>query len=141
MRILSESENFILGHDYESVFLKDKRNGNNHDLGSHYGEPELGLIAPDESWFITVGEGVLYFDFERGLHDFLQKGFNDHLGNNSCAFVHSARIESNDSVRILTDPWSEYASTWLLSISSLNIEKISDGPSMIGKPWQEDVEY
>jgi hypothetical protein len=141
MKTLSESNNYILGNEYEEVILKDKRNKKTHYLGSHYGDPELGLIAPDESWFITAGEGLLYFDFERGLHQFLRKGFDDHLGKDSYAFVHSARIESNESVRVLVDPWSEYASTWLLSIPLLKIEKIKDGPSMVDKPWQEKVTY
>ena len=141
MKILSESKSFILCHEYEDVFLKDKRNGATHDLGNHYGDPRVGLISPDENWFITAGEGVLYFDFERGLREYLREGFKDNFGKDGCAFIHSARIESSDSVRILIDPWSEHASTWVLSISSLTVTKIKDGPCMDGKPWQEEIEY
>lgn len=141
MKTLSESNNYILAHEFEDVILKDKNNGKTYSLGSHYGDPVLGLIAPDESWFITAGEGLLYFDFKRGLHEFFRKGFKDRLGKEESLFVHSADIESIESVRILIDPWSEYASTWTLFIPSLKLEKIKNGPSMIDKPWQEKVKF
>ncbi|UFH58125.1 hypothetical protein [Sulfurovum mangrovi] len=137
METLLESSNYILAHEFEDVILKDKNNGKIYSLGSHYGDPVLGLIAPDESWFITAGEGLLYFDFKRGLHEFFRKD----LSSEGSLFVHSACIESNESVRILIDPWSEYASTWILSIPALKIQKIKNGPLMIGKPWQEKVFY
>ena len=67
MTTLAESESFLVYHKHEDVFLFSKNRNTTWDIGSHYSEPQGGLIGPDESWFITIGEGLLYFDFDRGL--------------------------------------------------------------------------
>lgn len=138
---LAESPRFLLRHSYESVVLLDKITNTTYNLGEHYGDPEIGLIAPDESWFVTAGEGLLYFDFTRGLQVFFRSGFQDHLGRDTCAFVHAARIMSGHEVRVLLDPWSPYASTWVLNTASLKVARVCDGPQLMDQPWQEKVDY
>ena len=141
MRILAESQNFVLRHEYEDVSLFDKRTQEKRSLGEHYGDPKAGLISPEQDWFITFGEGLLYFDFERGLKSFFRSGFVDSWGKDSSAFVHAIRYEPSLGVKVLLDPWSDYASTWLLNLETLEIAKLSDSPSLVEQPFQEEVEF
>jgi hypothetical protein len=57
-RVLAESGHFVLGHVAESVHVVDKRDGAILPAGEHAGEPGVGLIAADEQWFCSGGEGV-----------------------------------------------------------------------------------
>jgi hypothetical protein len=55
--------------------------------------------------------------------------------------VHSMRLENEGNVRILIDPWSHLASTWLLNIADLKLTKLRDGPSLVEQPYQENIEF
>ena len=141
MRTLDESENFILGHEYEDVFLLDKQKNKKLFLGSHYGDPTCGLIDPDEKWFISAGEGVLYFDFAAGSREFLRGGFINNSSEHQSAFVHALRSIDKNAVEILLDPWSDYASVWVLDIEKLKISKLKDGPSKIGEEYSDKINW
>ena len=140
-RTLDESENYFLIASAEDATLLDKRSMEKIEVGVHYGDPIVGIIAPDESWFLTAGEGIIYFDFQRKFHYFWRREDKSYQGKEPCLFINAARWEPPGFVRILVDPWSEQASTWLLDIEQLRLEKISDGPSLIGEPWREDVDF
>lgn len=51
------------------------------------------------------------------------------------------RLDGPDMVRILFDPWSDYASVWALRASSLELLKIRDGPSLANRAYQENVAF
>jgi hypothetical protein len=59
--VLAESANFVVEHEYELAFARDKRSGREVHLGSHYGDPTSAVIASDETWFAVGGEGVTGF--------------------------------------------------------------------------------
>ena len=138
IQILAESTNFELQAQYEDIVLVRKSDEIEFDLGSHYGDAKVGLISPDENWFITAGEGLLYFDFNHGLKHFLRSGFSNKSG---VAFVHDAKYESELGVKILLDPWSDYASTWLLKLPELELSKLSNSPSLVNEPYREKVAF
>jgi hypothetical protein len=154
--ILAESANCILTHNYEYARLLHKQSNEETAVGDHYGDPGCGLIAPDETWRITGGEGLVLWvqqgDMWVGFrtHDPAEK--TDRLifknpedrrwlksfTKDACQFVHDMRMADANTVRILLDPWSDYASTWLLDIETKTLTKIADGPSMQDQPWTDD---
>lgn len=69
---MARSENFVIEHDFEHVFVVNRETGHQYDLGSHYGDPVTAVISPDESWFAAGGEGVTWLHRGRGYHEFLR---------------------------------------------------------------------
>ena len=57
MRILAESENFVLYHEYEDVCLLDKHTQEKRSLGEHYGDPEAGFISPEHDCLSPSAKG------------------------------------------------------------------------------------
>ncbi|MGN6186965.1 MAG: hypothetical protein ACTHQM_25295, partial [Thermoanaerobaculia bacterium] len=55
---MARSENFVIEHDFEHVFVVNRETGHQYDLGSHYGDPVTAVISPDAPWFAAGGEGV-----------------------------------------------------------------------------------
>jgi hypothetical protein len=151
MRTLAESPNYILWNDYETVYLRRKLSSEDIELGYHYGDTCCGLISPEEKWFLAGGEGLSYFDFTRGSVELMRDSkliFDINVGNKIKAnvdqpyfAVHSMRLEDKNTVRILIDPWSHLASTWLLNIPDLQLTKLRDGPSLVEQPYQEAIEF
>lgn len=140
LRILTESESYLIGHEYEVVVLVEKKSGKQHVIADHHGDPNCAIIDPNENWFLIGGEGITYFDFEKGSINYFRGGGHSSLYS-PCWFVHDMRLESANEVRILFDPWSEYASMWLMNCLELKIRKVQDGPHLEGKPYQDKVEF
>jgi hypothetical protein len=114
MRILAESKNYFLSHDFENVYVEHKHHGKeNYLIGSHYGDPTCGIISPDETWFLAGGLGLSYFDFQRGAVTLMYedykvirnaKGHITKLANPDVHyFIHSIKLETENSARILVD--------------------------------------
>ncbi len=155
-RTLAESKSYILTHDSEYARLQHKKTGEETAVGDHYGDPGCGVIAPDESWCITGGEGLVLW-FQQGSMwtgfrtpdpgaKMSQLGFTNpedvrwlkSFTEDACHFVQDMKLAGPDNVRILLSPWSGYASTWLLDVKVKILTKIADGPSMQDQPWTED---
>lgn len=152
MRVLDESKNLILYNEYESVYIKRKgREEEKFYIGSHYGDPVCGIIAPSESWFLAGGEGLTFFDFLQGSTELMResrKVIRDSenkiikvVDSSPKWWVHSMKLETKYSVRILIDPWDIFASTWILNIPDLKLTKLRDGPSLVEQPYREEVEF
>jgi hypothetical protein len=153
--ILAESESFALTHNSESCILQHKQSKNEVSVGDHYGNPCCGLIAQDESWCITGGEGLILWFQQGGMW----AGFRMRKSGaqtNALQFknredirwrssfterayqaIHDMRLANAHNVRILLDPWSDYASTWTLDIEMKTLTKIADGPNMQGQPYTD----
>ncbi len=60
---LAQSENYIVEHEYETVFLssKDKRL---LVIGDFYGDPEVAIIDRAEKWCAMGGCGVIVYWLE-----------------------------------------------------------------------------
>jgi hypothetical protein len=148
---LDETSNFRLFTDYEEVYALDKRSDARFWIGSHYGDAKCGLISPEETWFLAGGEGLTYFGFQKGFIELLReerlvisknsRGRVKAHFDKKVMFIHSIRLESVDAVRVLVDPWSDQASTWLLNISDLQLTKLRDGPSLVDQPYQEEIDF
>jgi len=64
VELISESKNYQVLSEYESVFLRIKGTSRLVVIGDFYGDPELALISPDESFCIMGGEGVIIYDLK-----------------------------------------------------------------------------
>jgi hypothetical protein len=133
-QVLAESHNYLLVHEYEQVFVCARSTGERTEAGSHYGDPQCGVIAPDESWFATGGEGIVIFSFNGGLHEYLRRSA-------STFFVSAMRFEAPNGLRVLIDPWSNEASVWFLAPASGQLTKLRDGPNLRYEPYRENVAY
>ncbi|GFO63255.1 hypothetical protein M1B72_11015 [Geomonas paludis] len=141
MKLLAESANYLICHDFEQAYLVRKTSGSRTEIGRHYGDPVAALIGPDESWFVTAGEGIVYFDFKQGMRSFFRESNTHGDDQPAPAFVHAIRFEPPAAVRILIDPWSPCASVWSLDVRTLQLVKIQDGPSLADQPYREDVAF
>ena len=74
------------------------------------------------------------------MKSFFRSGFIDFWGKDSGAFVHAIRYEPSLGVKVLLDPWSDYASTWLLNLETLEIAKLFDSSLLVEQPFQEQEE-
>lgn len=119
-RTLAESTHFVLAHSYESVVVVDKRDGSTRDAGDHYGDPEAGLITPDERWFVSVGEGVQCFCADGRMLTFFRRGYPP-LGLTSAKpawTVTAVHAGPDQMLRIVVDPDSSEASEWSIDLAT-----------------------
>ena len=133
-RVLAESRHFVLMHEYERVFVLCRTTGKQVPAGAHHGDPTCGVIAADESWFVTGGEGVQVFTFVDGIRDFCREP-------GSPFSISAMRLDDDGAVRILVDPWSDKASVWRLDPAAGALIKLRDGPDLRDVVFQEDVPY
>jgi hypothetical protein len=131
-RVIAESKNYLLEHEYETVFAHCRATGRRTVIGYHHADPTCGVIAPDESWFVTGGEGVSVFVLSGGGNTYLR---------DPVFHVSAMKLDGNDNVRFLVDPWSANASVWRLNPSTGDILKLRDGPDLRNEPYQENVRY
>jgi hypothetical protein len=131
-RVLAESKTYVLTHEYETVFTYCRLTGKSTVVGHHHADPTCGIIAPDESWFATGGEGVSVFMPSRGVDTYLQ---------DPVCHVLAMKLEGNDNVRFLVDPWSPNGSVWRLNPLTGDLSKLRDGPDLRNEPYQENVPY
>ena len=154
--LLDESASYVLVHVCESVYLQERATGRSFTVGDHYGDPVKGIIGPEEDWFMSFGEGVQIFTFAYGCESIwyghgkifapdvmvgtlqgrpVESTLTDTL------FLHDARLEADGTVRILLDPWSDYASVWSLDFPRRRLVKFHDGPVLRDQPWRDDVDF
>lgn len=131
-RVLAKSNDYVLEHEYETVFAYCRANGARKIVGDHHGDPSCGVIAPDGSWFAVGGEGVSVFTRFGEEKTFLR---------NPLFHVAAMKLEGDDSIRVLVDPWSDHASVWWLAPSTGDLTKLRDGPDLRDEPFQENVPY
>ena len=157
--ILDETENFLLTSKAENVEILNKNTGEVFAAGDHYGDPTCGAISADERWYISGGEGLIFSAFSgericafRGAKrctlmekfEIQSEGGTDWLNSKNADdtfFVHALKVENSDRIRILLDPWSEYASVWLLEIANRRLTKLRIGPVLRDQPWRQTVNF
>lgn len=130
--VLAESNDYVLEHEYETVFAYCRANRELAIVGDHHGDPSCGVIAIDGSWFAVGGEGVSVFTRSGEANTFLR---------DPLCHVSAMKLDENDSIRVLVDPWSDNASVWRLTPSTGDLAKLRDGPDLRGEPFQKNVPY
>jgi len=128
---LAESPRFILAGEHEEAVVIERATGRRTVAGDHYGDPQCGVIAPDESWFVTGGEGLVVFTFDAGVQIYRPGPFD----------VHAMRLETPDSVRVLVDPWSAQNAVWIFWPRTGELRKLHDGPDLRDQPYRQTIEF
>ena len=142
LRILAESDQLVVGHEWETAFLIFKeRPLREIQLGQHYGDPTCAVISSNNDWVVVGGEGLtIWRKIKQGIFS-QEKEQVKAIQLPELNFIHAARIENDYKVRFLIDPWSANSGTWTLDLKSLKLEKISEGPDLREEPYREVVDY
>lgn len=61
MKIMAESDKFVVWNEYEKVFLKRKETSQIILIGEFYGDPDVALISADETYCAVGGEGLIIY--------------------------------------------------------------------------------
>lgn len=129
--IIAETKQFLLGNIYEQVYLIRKADDLITELGAIYGDAQCGLIDQNGNWCIAAGESVLIW----------RNGKTITLNDENLRGVTRMRKADDDTIYLLTDPWSENSAIWKLDIKSFKSIKISDFNSLKDKPYTDTFEW
>ncbi|SEP01536.1 hypothetical protein SAMN05192574_1193 [Mucilaginibacter gossypiicola] len=128
--VLDETEDLLLGYQFESVYLLDKTQNSKLYLGDIYGDPIFGLISEDGYWCLAGGSRCILW--KEGI------GAIEIEGPNLCWAVKVKQV-SDMRVELLIDPWSENGAVWQLDIDTLKKEKIRD--YRLDSEYTEDYDW
>ncbi|MFA8436823.1 MAG: hypothetical protein ACEPOZ_20135 [Marinifilaceae bacterium] len=132
-RELAVTENYVLGHIEEDAWLVQKSDHYQWDMGDMHGNPSCGLIGPGEDWCMIGGRGIILRKEEcRELIYICRKEVES---------IHDAKLISDYEVKILVDPWSEYAAVWKFDTRSLKLQKLQDGPYLREQAYRDGVDF
>jgi hypothetical protein len=126
--ILAESFSHLLVHEFEDVFVIDRATGARSAAGDHYGDPSIGIIAPDESWVATGGEGVIVWRSGR-IDEYLRRDHipaDTELRPGEFFAVTELKLDGPSRLRIQVDPMSRLAAEWLLDIETGALRRLHD---------------
>ena len=133
-RVLAESDRYVLLGEFEASWRVDKRTAERCPLGEHYGDPSGGVITPDGSWGLVVGEGVVYFDARGARREFWRSG-------DRTRFVHAVRLEGVDKAWLLVEPWSPASSVWEFDATEVKLRKVRDAPEYVSGQYRESLSF
>lgn len=129
-RIIDETDLFKLYSIYENTYLLDKQTKSEMFLGEFYGDPSCGLISKNNDYCIIGGlEKCVLFKNE------VVTILND--GQLNPTF--DIKQVNEQTLLILTNPWSENSAIWKLNIETLIITKIRDFLDYLDREYTESV--
>jgi len=117
LRVLDETEDLLLGHEYEDVYLVDKKKSESLYLGHVYGDPSFGLIGQNGDWCLTRGSRCILW--KKG------SGAIEMDGPDLCWAVKAKQI-CDMKAELLIDPWSEAGAVWQVDIDTQRKQKVRD---------------
>jgi len=129
MRVLSETNNLILCHEFEVAWLKDKSTGKELFRDEFYGDPECGLIDGNNNWAVVAGEHLTIWSNNQ----------INILSNPDLKWVSAIRNKARNTIEVLIDPWSKESAIWEIDINTLNTKKIRDFSDYKEKEYTEDI--
>lgn len=130
-RVLAESRNFLVVHEFEYARVIDKRTGVRLALGYHRGDPICAAIARNESWFAAGGLGVTI----------LHEGRLREVGTPMEWYVEAMREDPPGCLRVLLDPWSDSPGVFEIDPTTGSSRQLSDQPDLRGQPRTATVPY
>lgn len=117
---LDETDKLCLSHLYEYVELFDKDMNQILLTDDFYGEPTCGLIDVNNEWVVIAGKHLTLWTNNEGLSEITK------FETKEFCWIQQLRLIDRDTLQILLDPWSEYASIWQLTIFDKALHKMSD---------------
>ncbi|MCP2044982.1 hypothetical protein [Pontibacter sp. HSC-36F09] len=127
--ILDETDQLLLLHKWETVFLIDKRSSSVLLQEEYVSDPTCGIIDKDNKWAVVAGDHLTVWN----------------EGNtkvvDELADIHSIRTKNTDTIEVLIDPWSTKSSIWKVNVLTLEKSKIRDFLEYRDKPYTEEVNW
>ncbi len=130
-RLLAQSENYKISHEYETVFLTHN-NSNTPDIviGDFYADPEAAIIDAAERFVIMVGYGLIVYylamPFEAYLYDLPTSQWRElfrEKGNE--LWIEKISQQSKDVFHFTVDSHSNEGGTYELVFPDLTSRKLS----------------
>ena len=129
MLTLYETNQLIIEHEFEATWLKEKSTGRILLEDDFYGDPTCGLIDENNRWAIVAGEHLTIWTPNKAKT----------IDQENLKWVHTLRLKDNQTVEILTDPWSDQPAIWEINVKTLAVKKVRDFDDYIEKEFTENV--
>ncbi|TAJ14710.1 hypothetical protein DMA11_04030 [Marinilabiliaceae bacterium JC017] len=136
MKVLFETDQLIIEHEFESAFLIDKSSGKKVVSDDFYGDPECGLISSNNDWAIIAGEHLTAWRKSVPEEDQLVR-----IENEDLQLIKEMRLKTQDTIEILIDPWSEKSVIWEMNINDLSYKKIKDFPNSQETKYTDKIDW
>lgn len=136
-KILFENTVMTVGHVFESAYCFNKLTKEEFAIFQFYGDPTCGIVGQNNDWCLIGGDVLV---FRTWLDNTLR--LVGELKN-----IFDLKPIDAFTTQILTDPWSENAEIWQLSVDlnkltrPLTLTKIKDFKGYVGTPYIENVEW
>lgn len=130
-RILSQTNDFILGNIFEKVFLIKKLNDSYVFIDEFYGDPGCGIIDTNYNKCLIGGEKLMRFDIVTSEKNIV-KTIQD---------IYDLRKVSKTEYEILTDPWRANSAIWKYDLITNQIVKISDFTKYQNQEHSEEIKW
>jgi hypothetical protein len=131
MNIIDETKKLKLEFEQELAILTEKSSGKILLQEEFYGNPNCGIIDPENNWTIIAG---IHLTFWKSTE-------TKKYRNESFEWIHSMRIKNEKIVEILTDPWNEKSSIWELNTENAELKKIKNFVDYKDKEYTEFVKW
>ena len=128
--MIFETDQLKIQHESERVYLIEKRSGRKLLSDYFYGDPLCGLISPNNDWAIIAGEHLTIWKTDNQIEQ-----------NETLKWIHDIRLKSENSIEILTDPWSQESAIWKLDIDTLQLSKIRDFRDYFDCEYTDNIDW
>ncbi|TJZ53796.1 hypothetical protein FAZ15_17400 [Sphingobacterium olei] len=128
-RILDITDEIILWHEFEDVYMTIKPSNQQIYLGAIYSEPSCGLISTKNNWCLVGGTALILWTKKEIV------GINDH----DLQHIFDIRETSENKVELLIDPWADNSAIWGFDIITKEKNKIKDFIAFKGKAYTNRV--
>ncbi|WP_295801762.1 hypothetical protein [Mucilaginibacter sp.] len=116
-RVLYETDQLILGHEFEYAYLIWKKGSKETNMGDFYGDPSCGLISENNDWCLVGGETLVVWKNDGTVLPVVDDGLR---------WISELRQTAPYEAELLIDPYSEKGAVWKLNIATLKFEKLRD---------------
>jgi len=116
-RVLYETDQLILGHEFEYAYLIWKKGKKEIYMGGFYGDPSCGLISENNDWCLVAGDTSVVWRNDGTILP---------IEDNDLRWIIQLRQTAPYEAELLIDPYSEKAAVWKLDIKTLKFDRLRD---------------
>jgi len=124
-KIIDQTNELLLQHNFESVQLINISDQEILLEEDFYGDPTCGMIQKENTWAVVAGTHLTLWT----------KNSVTRFETNEFKNIHSIRINDNNTLEILTDPWAIFSGIWSINIDSKKLTKITAFKDYYGKSY------
>ena len=133
--VLFENTVMVVGHVFEVAYCFNKFTKEEFSIFQFHNDPTCALVGPNNDWCLIGGDMLVL----RTWVDYTLRFIGD------LKDIHSLKLIDPYTVHILTDPWSQEAAIWELTIDltklarPVSLSKIKDFHAYIGQPYTDTI--